>query len=75
MLTGEVDGAGIAGEEHSHILGGFYRGEHAVAGQVHGNGLGLALVKQLVSAHGGRVTVASRPGAGSAFTIHLPVQS
>ena len=75
LITVEDHGPGIPGEELPHIFGAFYRGENALAGQIQGNGLGLALVQQIVSAHGGRVTVSTRPGAGSAFTIHLPVQS
>jgi signal transduction histidine kinase len=43
-----------------------------MARQVHGNGLGLSLVKRIVTAHGGNVAVSTRPGAGSAFTITLP---
>ena len=43
-----------------------------VARQVHGNGLGLSLVRQIVAAHSGRVTVTTRAGAGSSFTIALP---
>jgi signal transduction histidine kinase len=39
---------------------------------VHGNGLGLSIVKRIVTAHGGRITVATRRGEGSAFTIQLP---
>jgi len=75
LFTVEDHGPGIPSEELPHIFGAFYRGQNAAAAQIQGNGLGLALVRQIVSAHGGRVTVASRPGAGSAFTIHLPVQS
>jgi len=75
LITVEDHGPGIPGEELPQIFGAFYRGQNAVGGQIQGNGLGLALVQQIVSAHGGRVTVVTRPGAGSAFTIHLPVQS
>jgi signal transduction histidine kinase len=39
---------------------------------VHGNGLGLSLVSRIVTAHGGRVNVATRAGSGSSFTITLP---
>ena len=38
-----------------------------------GSGVGLALVKHIAEAHGGRVTVESRPGQGSRFTLYLPV--
>ena len=40
--------------------------------QIHGNGLGLSLVKRIAEAHGGRVTVKSAPGDGTTFTLHLP---
>ena len=41
--------------------------------QIHGNGLGLSIVRSIVEAHGGRVTVTSTAGKGSAFAIHLPI--
>jgi signal transduction histidine kinase len=68
----EDHGPGIPGDELPHIFDPFYRGADAVSRQVHGNGLGLALVQQIVVAHGGQVSVSSQPGAGSTFTIILP---
>ena len=47
-----------------HIFEPFYRGRYALDQQIHGNGLGLSLVKRIAEAHGGRVTVKSAPGAG-----------
>jgi signal transduction histidine kinase len=66
-------GLGIAPEELPHIFDPFYRGKEVTAAQIHGNGLGLSLVKHIVEAHGGRITVESKVGEGSTFTIHLPV--
>lgn len=66
-------GLGIAPAELPHIFEPFYRGKEVTAAQIHGNGLGLSLVKHIVEAHGGRVSVESKPGQGSTFTLHLPV--
>ncbi|HXH25132.1 MAG TPA: HAMP domain-containing sensor histidine kinase, partial [Vicinamibacterales bacterium] len=71
-ITVSDHGPGIPQSELRHIFEPFYRGAQATARQVHGNGLGLSLVKRIVAAHGGRITVTTRPGAGSAFTIALP---
>jgi signal transduction histidine kinase len=71
-ITVSDHGPGIPQSELRHIFEPFYRGAQAAARQVHGNGLGLSLVKRIVAAHGGRIAVTTRPGAGSAFTIALP---
>jgi signal transduction histidine kinase len=65
-------GPGIAASDLPHIFEPFYRGADAMARQVHGNGLGLSLVKRIVAAHGGHVSVSTQPGSGSTFTIILP---
>jgi len=65
-------GIGIPQSDLPHIFEPFYRGSAVVAAQVHGNGLGLSLVKNIVEAHGGTVTVSSIPGRGSAFSLSLP---
>ncbi|MEN8148639.1 MAG: HAMP domain-containing sensor histidine kinase [Planctomycetota bacterium] len=67
------DGIGISEAEQSRIFTKFYRSEDTLARKVEGSGLGLALVAEIVGAHGGRVDVTSRPGEGSRFTISLPV--
>ena len=71
-ITVSDHGAGIPASELPHIFDPFYRGTDAVERQVHGNGLGLSLVKRIVAAHGGRVSVTTRAGAGSSFTLALP---
>jgi signal transduction histidine kinase len=64
-------GVGIAEEERERILERFVRGEHA-GRRYRGAGLGLAIVKTVAETHGGHVTVESRTGEGSRFTIVLP---
>ncbi len=71
-ITVEDCGPGIADHDLPHIFKPFYRGTAPTAGHARGNGLGLALVAQIVSAHDGRVTAVNRPGGGTAFTIALP---
>lgn len=72
-VTIEDKGIGIQPEELGQIFEPFYRGSDVVAAQIHGNGLGLSLVKNAIEGNGGRVTVASTPGKGSSFTLSLPV--
>jgi PAS domain S-box-containing protein len=71
-LTVTDDGPGIPPEEQPKIFQKFYQIEESFTGQVEGAGLGLALVKRIVEAHGGSVSVDSAPGRGSAFTFTLP---
>jgi signal transduction histidine kinase len=66
-------GIGIAADEHEKIFEKFYRIGSGLVHDVKGSGLGLSLVKHIVMAHQGRITVRSKPGEGSAFTIQLPV--
>ena len=66
-------GLGISSADLPHIFEPFYRGADAQSRQINGNGLGLSIVKGIVDAHGGSVTVQSTPGAGSSFVLHLPV--
>ena len=71
-VTVEDHGAGIAAADLPHIFEPFFRGADALAQQVHGNGLGLSIVKRIVNAHGGTVGVSTKPGDGSAFSLDLP---
>ncbi|MBV9217481.1 MAG: HAMP domain-containing histidine kinase [Acidobacteria bacterium] len=68
----EDSGIGISKSDLKQVFKPFYRSKDVVDAQIHGNGLGLALVKQIVDAHGGKVTAESEPGVGSKFTIELP---
>ena len=65
-------GLGITPGDERRIFKKFARGSNAVAAGIKGTGIGLAMVRHIVGAHGGRVTVESRPGEGSTFTIELP---
>lgn len=66
-------GAGIAAEEQQRIFDRFYQAGSSAARASEGAGIGLALSKELVALHGGTITVESRPGAGSTFTVLLPL--
>jgi signal transduction histidine kinase len=65
-------GIGIAPAEQSRVFDPFYRAPRAAA-EAAGAGLGLALVKHFADAHGGRVALTSAPGAGSVFSLSLPL--
>jgi signal transduction histidine kinase len=73
ILVGVEDhGSGIPPGEQSAIFQKFVRGAAAKRDGVRGVGIGLALVKRIVEAHGGSVQLASEPGHGSTFTLVLP---
>ncbi len=65
-------GIGIPPEHHDRIFAPFYRVPEGAMGEVNGCGLGLAICRGLVEAHGGSITVDSQPGAGATFTVRLP---
>ena len=66
-------GIGMTSTEQTRIFDKFYRGRGAALSR-RGFGLGLAIAQELVAAHGGRIDVDSAPGAGSTFTIRIPIR-
>jgi signal transduction histidine kinase len=71
-ITVEDRGLGIDSTDIPHIFKPFFRGREAVAAQIEGSGVGLSVVKQVVEAHGGKISVTSTPGTGTTFTLDLP---
>ena len=53
----------------------FYRIDTARSRKLGGTGLGLSIVKHIISAHNGHIQVTSKPGVGSTFTLHIPLQN
>lgn len=73
LISVEDEGSGIAPEDVSKIFQKFYQVEENFTGQVDGAGLGLALSKRIVEAHGGTLRVRSVLGRGSVFTAGWPL--
>jgi signal transduction histidine kinase len=74
-LEVEDHGIGIPPKEQLKIFEKFYRVGDPLVHNTKGSGLGLALVRHIVQAHGGKVAVESAPGRGSKFIIILPLQN
>jgi signal transduction histidine kinase len=68
----EDHGIGIDTSDLPHIFDPFYRSPAVAAAQIHGTGLGLPLAKSIAEAMGGKITVVTKLGVGSVFTLHLP---
>lgn len=75
FISVQDHGIGIPAHEQGQIFTKFHRGEQARTRGIKGTGIGLAMVHEIVKAHHGRVEVESAPGAGSTFTIVLPVRN
>ena len=72
-ISVEDHGIGIDPSDLSHIFEPFYRSPVVAAAQIHGTGLGLPLAKSIAEAMGGKLSVVSKLGVGSVFTLHLPI--
>lgn len=68
------NGRGLTEEQLANLFQIYYRTEDAKKSKTQGTGLGLYIVKMLVEAHQGQITVISQPGQGSTFTVMLPKQ-
>ena len=66
-------GIGIPPEDQAHVFDRFYRVDRARTRAAGGAGLGLAIARHIVAAHGGTLTVTSAPGRGSSFIVTLPL--
>jgi signal transduction histidine kinase len=75
LLTVHDTGVGIPAEALERVFERFYRGDEARNRQSGGVGLGLAIARELVTRHEGRISVTSTEGAGSTFEIRLPLGS
>ncbi|MGP3934951.1 sensor histidine kinase [Nonomuraea sp. KM88] len=72
VLVISDEGPGLAAGEVERVFDRFYRADGSRARATGGAGLGLAIVRSIVTAHGGRVEVRSAPGEGAAFHVRLP---
>jgi signal transduction histidine kinase len=68
-------GMGMTAEEVKNLGRKFYRTERAERAGIQGTGIGLSIVREIVTLHGGRLSVESAPDKGSTFTLHLPAAS
>jgi signal transduction histidine kinase len=67
------NGIGIARRHIRKIFDSFYQVDNSLARKAEGCGLGLSIVKFIVDAHKGKISVDSKPGKGSTFTVRLPI--
>lgn len=73
VVTVSDTGVGIPAAEMPRLFERFHRIHTVAARSTEGSGIGLALVKELVALHGGKITAESAEGRGTAFTIRLPL--
>jgi len=73
VLTVSDTGPGISAEDRPHVFERFYRGDKSRTASNGNAGLGLAISKAIVEAHGGTISGSSQPGTGTTFTVILPL--
>lgn len=73
LISVSDTGSGIAPEHLPYLFNRFYRTDEARDRNSGGMGLGLAIAKEFISAHGGSIEVDSKPGKGTTFTVSLPI--
>jgi len=74
IITVTDTGAGIAAQQLPHIFDKFFQADNQAQAATKGTGLGLAIAKEIVEAHGGKITVESRVGEGTTFVVILPAE-
>ena len=67
-------GIGISPDEQRQVFEQYYRSSDPLARRKKGTGIGLTIVKYIMEAHSGRVSLRSAPGRGSTFTLHFPLR-
>ena len=75
LLTVTDTGEGISADDLTRIFDRFYRCDGARKAQTSGHGLGLSIARIIVSAHGGKLKVRSKVGAGTTFSVILPLEN
>ncbi|HNP69715.1 MAG TPA: DUF4118 domain-containing protein [Kouleothrix sp.] len=68
-------GPGVAPEERARVFEKFYRASQPAGTRIPGTGIGLAICKGLIDAHGGRITLLGREGGGALVEIYLPIEA
>jgi two-component system sensor histidine kinase BaeS len=74
VLNIQDTGSGITPEHLPHIFERFYRADASRHQNQNESGLGLAITKSFIEAHGGTISASSNPGEGTTITIQLPVK-
>ncbi len=74
LITVHDEGLGIPAAALPHLFKRFYRASSSMSQQIGGTGIGLYVVKEIVTNHGGTVEVSSTEGLGSSFTVYLPLE-